>query len=86
MRHEKTLVILFAGLFAVFSNSCHTLEDDTYLSGSFEAYNDTYNEKYEDFGENVSLESEVSTCPWNEGHHLIRVGMKGFTIPENEFP
>ncbi|NOQ27088.1 MAG: DUF3520 domain-containing protein [Bacteroidales bacterium] len=37
-------------------------------------------------GENVSLESEVSTCPWQSEHHLIRVGMKGITIPENELP
>lgn len=37
-------------------------------------------------GENVSLESEVATCPWQSGHHLIRVGMKGITIPENELP
>jgi Ca-activated chloride channel family protein len=37
-------------------------------------------------GENVSLGSEVSTCPWNSDHYLIRVGMKGKTIPENELP
>ncbi|MCP4176685.1 MAG: VWA domain-containing protein [bacterium] len=37
-------------------------------------------------GENVSLNSEVATCPWNSEHHLIRVGMKGKTIPENELP
>lgn len=36
--------------------------------------------------ENVSVNSEVSTCPWAEGHHLIRVGIKGETIPENELP
>ena len=37
-------------------------------------------------GENVSLESEVSTCPWNTAHYLIRVGMKGITIPADELP
>ena len=37
-------------------------------------------------GENISLESEVSECPWNPDHHLIRIGMKGITIPENELP
>lgn len=36
--------------------------------------------------ENVSLESEISVCPWNQEHHLIRIGMKGKTIPENELP
>jgi len=35
-------------------------------------------------GENVSLSSEISTCPWNGEHHLIRIGIKGKTIPENE--
>jgi Ca-activated chloride channel family protein len=37
-------------------------------------------------GENVSLRSEVATCPWNSEHYLISVGMKGKTIPENELP
>lgn len=37
-------------------------------------------------GENVSLESEISSCPWNSDHHLLRIGMKGKTIPENELP
>jgi Ca-activated chloride channel family protein len=37
-------------------------------------------------GENISLESEVSECPWNQDHHLVRIGMKGITIPENELP
>lgn len=144
---NKTLIFLFAGILAVLGNSCETLDEGTYNKGSFEAYNDTYNEKYEDYGENpflkvadepvstfsvdadggsytnmrryinlgqappeasvrveeyinyftfdyeepaggenVSLNSEVSTCPWNEEHHLVRVGMKGMTIPEEELP
>lgn len=37
-------------------------------------------------GENVGLNSEIAVCPWNAEHHLIRVGMKGKTIPENELP
>jgi Ca-activated chloride channel homolog len=37
-------------------------------------------------GENVSLESEISKCPWNAEHHLIRVGMKGITLAPNELP
>jgi Ca-activated chloride channel homolog len=37
-------------------------------------------------GENVSLESEISTCPWHSEHYLIRLGMKGLTIPINELP
>lgn len=37
-------------------------------------------------GENVSLNSELSACPWNEAHCLLRVGMKGRTIPDDELP
>lgn len=36
--------------------------------------------------ENVALNSEISTCPWNTEHQLIRIGMKGKTIPANEIP
>jgi Ca-activated chloride channel family protein len=36
--------------------------------------------------ETVALNSEIATCPWNDAHHLIRVGMKGKTIPQNELP
>jgi Ca-activated chloride channel homolog len=35
-------------------------------------------------GENVSLNSEISTCPWNIDHHLMRIGIKGKSIPDNE--
>jgi Ca-activated chloride channel family protein len=35
---------------------------------------------------NVSLNSELSTCPWNEEHFLMRIGMKGKTIPKDELP
>jgi len=37
-------------------------------------------------GENVSLNSEIAVCPWKTEHHLIRIGIKGKTIPENELP
>ncbi len=37
-------------------------------------------------GENVSLNSELSSCPWNIDHYLMRIGMKGKTIPDNELP
>ena len=36
--------------------------------------------------ENIALNSEVSTCPWNPDHYLLRLGIKGKTIPENELP
>jgi Ca-activated chloride channel family protein len=37
-------------------------------------------------GENVSLNSELASCPWHTEHYLMRIGMKGKTIPENELP
>lgn len=46
----------------------------------------TFDYKEPETGENVSLESEISTCPWNTEHHLLRLGMKGKTIPKNELP
>jgi Ca-activated chloride channel family protein len=36
--------------------------------------------------ENIALNSEISTCPWNKNHYLLRLGIKGKTIPENELP
>lgn len=36
--------------------------------------------------ENVSLNSELATCPWNSEHYLLRIGMKGKSIPVNELP
>lgn len=37
-------------------------------------------------GENVSINSELSTCPWKTDHYLMRVGIKGKSIPECELP
>lgn len=46
----------------------------------------TFDYKEPTSGENVSLESEISNCPWNAEHYLIRLGMKGLTVPLNELP
>ncbi len=35
-------------------------------------------------GENVSLNSEIATCPWNNEHYLMRIGMKGKTLAKSE--
>lgn len=35
-------------------------------------------------GENISLDTEIATCPWLEGHLLLRIGIKGKKIPESE--
>lgn len=37
-------------------------------------------------GEHVALNSEVSECPWNEDHYLMRLGMKGISVPEDQLP
>lgn len=37
-------------------------------------------------GENVSLQSELTTCPWNADHYLLRLGMKGISIPLSQLP
>ncbi len=37
-------------------------------------------------GHPVSLNGEVSTCPWAPTHSLIRIGLKGKTIPRDELP
>ncbi len=34
----------------------------------------------------VSLNTETSDCPWKEGHKLLRIGLKGKSIPESMLP
>ncbi len=34
----------------------------------------------------ISLNGEVSSCPWAESHKLIRIGIKGKPIPEEQLP
>ena len=36
--------------------------------------------------ENIALNSELSTCPWNSEHHLLRIGIKGKSMETNEIP
>lgn len=36
--------------------------------------------------ENIAVNSEIAVCPWNTDHHLIRIGMKAKSIPENQLP
>ena len=37
-------------------------------------------------GATISLNSEISSCPWNNEHYLVRLGIKGKSIPESEVP
>ncbi len=36
--------------------------------------------------EYISLNTELSACPWNLEHHLMRIGIKGKSIPDKELP
>jgi Ca-activated chloride channel family protein len=36
--------------------------------------------------ENVSLSTEISACPWNTDHYIMRLGIKGKTVPAGELP
>ncbi|MFT5338073.1 MAG: Ca-activated chloride channel family protein [Luteibaculaceae bacterium] len=41
---------------------------------------------YSDPTHPIALNGEVSQCPWNTSNKLIRIGIKGKPIPENELP
>ncbi|RME50752.1 MAG: VWA domain-containing protein, partial [Caldilineae bacterium] len=34
----------------------------------------------------IALEGELSGCPWNPGHRLLRIGIKGKSIPRDQLP
>jgi len=34
----------------------------------------------------IGVNGEVSACPWNAGHKLIRIGIKGKSIPVQDYP
>lgn len=42
--------------------------------------------EYSDPTHPISLNGEVSQCPWNLDHKLIRIGIKGKPIPKDELP
>jgi len=37
-------------------------------------------------GKNVAINAEVSGCPWNKEHKLIRLGLKGKQVKEEDIP
>ena len=39
-----------------------------------------------DKDENIALDTEISTCPWNSDNYLLRLGMKGKTIEREQLP
>lgn len=42
--------------------------------------------EYSDSTHPIALNGEVSQCPWNSDNKLIRIGIKGKPIPQNELP
>lgn len=47
-------------------------------------FNLDYN--YSDNSHPINLNVEVSTCPWNDSHKLIRIGIKGKPIAQQDLP
>ena len=46
-----------------------------------EEYLNYFNYDYpEPTNENVSVHTEITTCPWSTGHYLLRIGMKGKSL------
>ncbi len=46
-----------------------------------EEYLNYFNYDYpEPTNENVSVHAEICTCPWKQGHYLLRIGLKGRTL------
>lgn len=37
-------------------------------------------------GKTVAINSETGVCPWNTEHYLLRLGIKGKSVPEGEVP
>lgn len=77
---------------ASYANMRRYILQDGYLpdksSVRIEEFLNYFTFDYEDSSDDnaVAINSEVSTCPWNEAHRLIRLGIKGKSIPENEIP
>src|SRR5258705_1343425 len=46
----------------------------------------TYNYPDPANGENMAVNGEVSTCPWNNDNKLIRIGLKGQSVAVNNYP
>ncbi len=53
-----------------------------------EEYLNYFTFDYEDpsDGATVSLNSEISSCPWNNEHYLVRLGIKGKSVPKDNIP
>ncbi|MDF1694655.1 MAG: VWA domain-containing protein [Saprospiraceae bacterium] len=45
-----------------------------------------YDYPFENFEHPIFLSGEVSACPWKPANKLVRIGIKGESIPENNLP
>ena len=46
----------------------------------------TFNYEDPEDNDEVGVNGEIGTCPWNEEHRLLRLGIKGKSVPEAEMP
>lgn len=46
----------------------------------------TYNYPDPVDGNNIAVNGEVSTCPWNTAHKLVRIGIKGKSVQKANYP
>jgi len=45
-----------------------------------------FNYDYQPSAHPISLNGEVSSCPWEENNRLVRIGIQGKSIPESQLP
>lgn len=46
----------------------------------------TFNYPAPQDGQAVAINAEVGACPWNSGHYLLRLGIKGKELTDSEMP
>ena len=46
----------------------------------------TFDYKEPEGDENISIESEIASCPWQDDHHLLRFGIKGRSVTHEALP
>lgn len=46
----------------------------------------TYDYSNPSDGNNIAVNGEISSCPWNDEHKLVRIGVKGKDISKSQYP
>jgi len=76
--YALTRKILYSGMdIATYKAAIRTEEFINYF---------TYDYSNPSDGNNIALNGEVSGCPWNNDHKLIRIGIKGESILKENYP